>query len=206
MGELDGVQSLSQVVVVAATNRPDLLDPALLRPGRFDRLLYVSPPTRNGREAIFKIHLRGVPLADDVGRKGEGERSNGNEGSEEEAVSREEGGKERRREERRIIQALRWLANQTPRYTGAEISAVCREAALAALTEATDHRSLSSSSPSSSPPPSSSSSSSSYSAVENSASQIQVARRHFEIALQKVTPQIGEEMLRFYDSFRRGRR
>jgi cell division protease FtsH len=54
------------VVVLSATNRPDILDPALLRPGRFDRRVMVNPPDREGRVAILKVHTRKVPLADDV--------------------------------------------------------------------------------------------------------------------------------------------
>ncbi|MEM2214114.1 MAG: CDC48 family AAA ATPase [Candidatus Nezhaarchaeales archaeon] len=64
--ELDGIEELRGVVVIAATNRPDIVDPALLRPGRFDRLIYVPPPDAKAREEIFKIHLRGKPLGADV--------------------------------------------------------------------------------------------------------------------------------------------
>ncbi len=55
-----------KVIVIGSTNRPDLIDPALLRPGRFDRLIYVEPPTRDGRLEIFKIHSRKMPLTADV--------------------------------------------------------------------------------------------------------------------------------------------
>jgi cell division protease FtsH len=58
------------VIVIAATNRPDVLDQALLRPGRFDRRVAVQPPDRNGREAILRVHTRSVPLADDVDLRG----------------------------------------------------------------------------------------------------------------------------------------
>ena len=63
---MDGFESNQAVVVLAATNRPDVLDPALLRPGRFDRQITVDLPERRGREAILKIHTRNVPLAPDV--------------------------------------------------------------------------------------------------------------------------------------------
>lgn len=66
LGEMDGFQANDSVIVLAATNRPDILDPALLRPGRFDRHVTVSRPTLAGREAIFKVHVRDVPLSDDV--------------------------------------------------------------------------------------------------------------------------------------------
>jgi transitional endoplasmic reticulum ATPase len=64
--ELDGIQSLAGVIVLAATNRIDIVDPALLRPGRFDKLLYVPIPDRDSREQILKIHTSGKPLAKDV--------------------------------------------------------------------------------------------------------------------------------------------
>jgi cell division protease FtsH len=64
--EMDGFDSSTNVIVIAATNRPDVLDQALLRPGRFDRRVAVQPPDRAGREAILKVHTRGVPLAPDV--------------------------------------------------------------------------------------------------------------------------------------------
>jgi transitional endoplasmic reticulum ATPase len=64
--ELDGLEELRGVVVIAATNRPDIIDPALLRPGRFDRLIFIPPPDRKAREEIFKIHTRSKPLAEDV--------------------------------------------------------------------------------------------------------------------------------------------
>ncbi len=66
LGEMDGFQPSESVIVIAATNRPDILDPALLRPGRFDRHVTVSRPTKNGRLEIFKVHVRKVPLAADV--------------------------------------------------------------------------------------------------------------------------------------------
>src|SRR6188472_1964617 len=64
--ELDGLEILTNVVVIGATNRPDIIDPALLRPGRFDRILYVPPPDRESRLQIIKIHTKKKPLAEDV--------------------------------------------------------------------------------------------------------------------------------------------
>lgn len=64
--EMDGVQTRSQVYVIAATNRPDIVDPAMLRPGRLDRLLYVPLPSETGRLEILQAHLHKLPLADDV--------------------------------------------------------------------------------------------------------------------------------------------
>ncbi len=64
--EMDGFEQNSSVIVIAATNRPDVLDPALLRPGRFDRQVVVDRPDVKGREAIFKVHARRLPLSGDV--------------------------------------------------------------------------------------------------------------------------------------------
>jgi cell division protease FtsH len=63
---MDGFEPNETLIVMAATNRPDVLDPALLRPGRFDREVTLEPPDRRGREAILKIHTRGLPLAPDI--------------------------------------------------------------------------------------------------------------------------------------------
>ncbi|GLJ08512.1 hypothetical protein SUGI_0090240 [Cryptomeria japonica] len=98
--EMDGLSPRVGVTVIAATNRPDKIDAALLRPGRFDRLVYVGPPNQADREEIFDIHMRKMPCACDV-RNPE-------------------------------------LASLTDGYTGADISAVCHEAAIAALEENID--------------------------------------------------------------------
>jgi cell division protease FtsH len=64
--EMDGFEQNSGVIIIAATNRPDVLDPALLRPGRFDRQVVVDRPDVKGREGIFKVHSKNIPLGDDV--------------------------------------------------------------------------------------------------------------------------------------------
>src|SRR5205823_12960483 len=64
--EMDGFDPRQGVIVLGATNRPEILDPALLRPGRFDRRVSVQPPDRGGREAILRVHTRGVPLESSV--------------------------------------------------------------------------------------------------------------------------------------------
>ncbi|AKH43648.1 transitional endoplasmic reticulum ATPase [Altererythrobacter atlanticus] len=66
LAEMDGMEELNSIVVIGATNRPTLVDPALLRPGRFDELVYVGAPNKDGRELILKIHTRNMPLAGDV--------------------------------------------------------------------------------------------------------------------------------------------
>ncbi|KLE34529.1 CDC48 family AAA ATPase [Aurantiacibacter luteus] len=69
LAEMDGMEELSSIVVIGATNRPTLVDPALLRPGRFDELVYVGAPDEAGREHILGIHTKAMPLADDVDLK-----------------------------------------------------------------------------------------------------------------------------------------
>jgi transitional endoplasmic reticulum ATPase len=64
--EMDGLEALQNMIVIAATNRPDILDPAMLRPGRFDRLIYVPPPDEESRLEILKIYTKEMPLADEV--------------------------------------------------------------------------------------------------------------------------------------------
>lgn len=98
LAEMDGLEELQGVVVMAATNRPNLLDPALLRPGRFDELVYVPVPDAKGRRKILAIHTKNMPLADDVD--------------------------------------LDHLAEQTERYTGADLEDLTRRAGLLALREA----------------------------------------------------------------------
>ena len=94
LGEISGLEELHDVVVIAATNRPDIIDPALLRPGRFDRQILVPEPDDKSREKIFEIHTSKMPL------KGVN---------------------------------LKKLAKMTEGYSGADIEAVCREAALNAM-------------------------------------------------------------------------
>ncbi|EFH54360.1 CIP111 [Arabidopsis lyrata subsp. lyrata] len=103
--ELDGLHQRVGVTVIAATNRPDKIDSALLRPGRFDRLLYVGPPDEADREAILKIHLRKIPCSSDI--------------------------------------CLKEFASITKGYTGADISLICREAAIAALEESLEMEEIS---------------------------------------------------------------
>ncbi len=87
--EIDGLEELKNVVVVAATNRPDMVDPALLRPGRLERFIYIHPPDQNERELIFNIHLRGKPLASDIDVKELANRSQGYVGADIEAICHE---------------------------------------------------------------------------------------------------------------------
>ncbi len=87
--ELDGVESLSDVVFIAATNRPDLIDPALLRPGRIDKLIMVPAPDEEAREAILKVHTKNVKLDKDVDLKVLAEKTKGFSGADLEGLVRE---------------------------------------------------------------------------------------------------------------------
>ena len=87
--EMDGMEELKDVLVIAATNRPDMVDSALLRPGRLDRLIYVTPPCADARKAIFKIHLDGKPLDNKVDLAELARMTDGYVGSDIEAICRE---------------------------------------------------------------------------------------------------------------------
>jgi len=87
--EIDGIEALQNVAVVAATNRPDILDPAVLRPGRFDRLIYVPAPDEQSLVQILKIHTRGMPLAKDINLSELARNMAGYSGADVEAVCRE---------------------------------------------------------------------------------------------------------------------
>ena len=89
--ELDGLEELKDIVVLAATNRPDIVDPAVLRPGRFDRLIFVNPPNQKGRLQIFKVYTRDMPLASSVSIKELASITDGFVGSDIEALCREAG-------------------------------------------------------------------------------------------------------------------
>ena len=89
LAEMDGIEEMSNVVVIGATNRPDMLDPAVLRPGRFDRLVLVSPPTKEGRLEVLKIHTKNMPLAKDVSLNSLAEKTEGYVGADLESLTRE---------------------------------------------------------------------------------------------------------------------
>jgi transitional endoplasmic reticulum ATPase len=87
--ELDGLEEMGNVMVIGATNRPDMIDPALLRSGRFDRLVMIGEPSVEGREQILKIHTRSTPLAPDVSLREVAEITDGYVGSDLESIARE---------------------------------------------------------------------------------------------------------------------
>jgi len=89
--ELDGLIELKDIVVIAATNRPDIVDPALVRPGRFDRLIYINPPNQKGRLEIFKVYTKNMPLDSTVSLKELASSTEGFVGGDIEALCREAG-------------------------------------------------------------------------------------------------------------------
>ena len=89
LAEMDGLEELRDITIIGATNRPDILDPAILRPGRFDRILLVRPPTMQGREKILEIHTKKVPMARDVKLKDLAEQTEGYVGADIESLVRE---------------------------------------------------------------------------------------------------------------------
>jgi transitional endoplasmic reticulum ATPase len=91
LAEMDGIVQLEGIIVIGATNRPDMLDPALLRPGRFDRIVTTTIPTKQSRLAIFKVHTKSMPLAKDVSLEALAEKTEGLVGADIEAICREAG-------------------------------------------------------------------------------------------------------------------
>ncbi|MEF8780757.1 MAG: CDC48 family AAA ATPase [Haloferacaceae archaeon] len=143
--ELDGLEALEDVVVIATTNRPDLIDSALLRPGRLDRHVHVPVPDEDARRAIFEVHTREKPLADDVD--------------------------------------LDSLARRTEGYVGADIEAVCREAAMAASREFVN--------------------SVSPEEIGESVGNVRITADHFESALDEVNPSVTPETRERYEEIER---
>ncbi|MBT3397668.1 CDC48 family AAA ATPase [archaeon] len=89
LSEMDGIEDLSNVIVIGATNRPDMLDSALMRPGRFDRIVYVGVPGKEGREMILKIHTKNMPIDKSVNLKKLAEETEGYTGADLESLTRE---------------------------------------------------------------------------------------------------------------------
>jgi len=111
LAEMDGLEDLNDVLVIGATNRPDMLDPALLRPGRFDRILLVNSPDEKGRVNTLEIHTKNMPIGD----------------------KKQFNDKDK---EKFLIS----IAKHTEGYTGADIEALAREAAMLALRESVDSK------------------------------------------------------------------
>ncbi len=112
LAEMDGLEDLKDILIIGATNRPDMLDSALLRPGRFDKILLVNAPEEEGRLNILKIHTKKMPVGS--------------------------GGKLFNEKEKEIL--LNEIAKKTAGYTGADLEALVREAAMLALRESLDSK------------------------------------------------------------------
>ncbi|MFT4890272.1 MAG: transitional endoplasmic reticulum ATPase [Halobacteriales archaeon] len=139
--ELDGIEEMEDVVVVATTNRPDLIDSALLRPGRLDRHVHVPVPDEEARRAIFGVHTRDKPLAEGV--------------------------------------ELDDLASRTDGYVGADIEAICREAAMAATREFVN--------------------SVDPEEIDDSVGNVRITQDHFKEAIDEVDPSVPEDVLQQYE-------
>ena len=87
--EIDGLENMHDIVIIGATNRPDILDTALLRPGRFDRIVYIGSPDKIARKEIFKVHLKGMKIAKDVNIDELAEKTKGYVGADIESICRE---------------------------------------------------------------------------------------------------------------------
>jgi transitional endoplasmic reticulum ATPase len=134
LAEMDGIEDLSNVIVIGATNRPDMLDSALLRPGRFDRILLVGNPTKEGREKIFRIHTKNMPIElDDDDEKMldnlfKGVKIGVNEEDTKNKI-RHIDFKELSKRDKLIY----YLSEKTEGYVGADIESLVREAAMLTL-------------------------------------------------------------------------
>jgi transitional endoplasmic reticulum ATPase len=127
---IDGLESMEGVVIIGATNRPDIIDPGLLRPGRFDRLMLIPSPNYNSRFEIFKIHTKGMPIT--VSKQDVAVIEGDIHKSAEILTSL----KRHQQDLKKITEnekLLYWLAGKTEGYSGADIEALCREAAMLAL-------------------------------------------------------------------------
>ncbi|MBI3035976.1 AAA family ATPase [Candidatus Woesearchaeota archaeon] len=128
--EIDGLEDLHDVVVIAATNRPDIVDTALLRPGRFDRMILTNVPDEATRLEIFKVHTKGMPIALEAEKRKKMVAAKTIKGTETMETEADDNDDIKSRED-----MLRYLSDKTQGYVGADIEAVCREAAILALRE-----------------------------------------------------------------------
>jgi len=175
--EIDGLEDLHDVVVIAATNRPDIVDTALLRPGRFDRMILTPVPDEITRLEIFKVHTKGMPIAVEAAaekikpKKMVAAKTVSRMASGEPVTELEMENGERLAFEKDDIKSredlLKTLAKKTEGYAGADIESVCREAAILALREDINSRDIN--------------------------------KKHFELALQKVRPSVTKDVERAYE-------
>ena len=170
---MNGLEDIGDVVVIAATNRPDILDTALLRPGRFDRIILTPVPDEKSRFEIFKVHAKDMPIdatldAKEIKEHKQTKKPNiaskmeGDEPLSEDSVKISRDYEANGKKEK----LLKSLAQKTEGYVGADIEAVCREAAMIALRE--------------------------------DIKADKVTPNHFEKALQRVKPSVTKEIEKAY--------
>ncbi|MCH8329000.1 MAG: CDC48 family AAA ATPase [Nanoarchaeota archaeon] len=176
--EIDGLEEMHDVVIIAATNRPDIVDPALLRPGRFDRMILTHVPDEKTRLEIFKVHTEGMPLKDGgkILNKNEKVKKRNNVASKmasDGAVQEEDLEKQSKKKievNSKRESFLLDLAKKTEGYVGSDIESICREAAIFALRENIESE--------------------------------EVTSKHFEKALDKVPPSVDKEIEQSYEEIR----
>ena len=145
LAEMDGIEDLTNIIVVGATNRPDMLDPALLRPGRFDRILLVNVPDKKGRLEILKIHTKNMPLeiSKEEIKKLEDDFKRGkvdivSKMAADEPITQSDLKKEKKINFKELSdrdKLLYYIAEETEGYVGADLENLAREAAMLALRE-----------------------------------------------------------------------
>ena len=195
--ELDGMEELKDVVVIAATNRPDIVDPALLRPGRIERHIYIPPPDKEARKEIFRIHLRSALergiLGYDTEDVEEAIESLKRELKDEKELKALEKIKSEEFDIDKVPEEIRdklkdklneivltWLAERTEGYSGADIEAICREAGMLAIREAIKPGLT-------------------REEAKELAKKIRITKKYFEKALEKVKPSLTKEDIRKYE-------
>jgi transitional endoplasmic reticulum ATPase len=176
--EIDGLEEMHDVVIIAATNRPDIVDTALLRPGRFDRMILTPIPDEKTRLEIFKVHTEGMPLKDgeNILNKNEKTKKQNNVASKmdgDEAIQEEElkkKPKEAIKMDSKREAFLLNLAEKTEGYAGSDIESVCREAAILALRGSMEAK--------------------------------EITAKHFEKAIEKVPPSVDKDIQKAYEEIR----
>ncbi|PIN71210.1 ATPase [Candidatus Pacearchaeota archaeon CG09_land_8_20_14_0_10_30_9] len=181
LSEMDGLEDMKDILVIGATNRPDMLDTALLRPGRFDRILLVNAPTQEGREQIFKVHTKEMPLflsKDEIKKMDELYKND----KVDKIISNMASGKPVSEPEIKDLdkkvnkvdfkglsdkkKLCHYLAKETEGFTGADIEALVREAAMVALRENMESK--------------------------------EVKKKHFDEALKKTKPSLTKQSIEIY--------
>uniref|UniRef100_A0A0G4GVV1 AAA+ ATPase domain-containing protein n=1 Tax=Chromera velia CCMP2878 TaxID=1169474 RepID=A0A0G4GVV1_9ALVE len=183
LNEMDGVSSVRQVVVIGATNRPDLLDAALLRPGRFDRLLYVGLPDLKARAQILRGKLGGVPMDTEDVLERLREEEGGSSGLGEENSGGEKG----------LVAVCAEIAKRTEGLSGAEVCMVCSEASSSALRDSIRERRAGGRRMTDGETPSDDS--------KEAVAVVPVSGEHMLSALRKVKPRIAPSLIAFYKDF-----